>query len=159
MMHFEGTETVAAEPAAAFARLADAGWVARALPDGELLSVGPDEAAWKVRSKFAFMAGSLDTTATVSYRTPDRSVRFRILSQGIGSRSMMEVTLTVRPKEVTGSVVVWAADLTELGGLLARVPRPMIQAAALRTIADVWAAVRLKLDGPMSARLPGFDGT
>ncbi len=140
-MHFEGTETFAAEPAAVFARLADAGWVARALPAGELLTVSADAAAWKVRPMFAFMAGSLDTTATVSYRTPDRSVRYRISSQGIGSRSLMEATLSVRPKETSGSIVHWTGDLVDLGGLLGRVPKAMVQAAALRTIADVWQAV------------------
>lgn len=146
MMHFEGTETFAGEPPAVFARLSDAGWIARALPDGELLSAAPDFAAWKVRPKFAFMAGSLDTTATVSYRTPDRSVRYRIRSQGIGSHSTMEVTLMVRPREQSGTVVDWTGDLLDLGGLLGRVPRAMIQAAALKVIADVWHAVRPDLD-------------
>ena len=146
MMHFEGTETFAGEPGVVFARLADAGWVARSLPDGELLGVSADSAAWKVRPKFAFMAGSLDTTATVSYRTPDRAVRFRIVSQGIGSRSLMEVTLIVRPRAQSGSVVHWTGELVELGGLLGRVPRSMVQAAALKTIADIWAAVRPGLD-------------
>ena len=146
MMHFEGTETFAGEPGAVFARLGDAGWIARSLPDGELLGLSADTAAWKVRPKFAFMAGSLDTTATVSYRTPNRAVRFRIVSQGIGSSSLMEVTIVVRPREQSGSVVQWTGELVELGGLLGRVPRAMIQAAALKTIADIWAAVRPGLD-------------
>ncbi len=148
MMHFEGTESVAPEPGLAFARLADAGWVARLLPDGELVTVSADQAAWKARPKFAFMGGSLDTVATVSYRTADRSVRYRIVSTGIGSRSAMEATLSVRPREGSGSVVHWTGELLELGGLLARVPRAMIQAAALRTIADIWAALRPALAEP-----------
>ena len=65
MLHFEGTEQFPTGPAAVFAYLADPARLARALPEHQVTGESAESATWKVRPKFAFMAGTLDTTATV----------------------------------------------------------------------------------------------
>ncbi|MGL6074375.1 MAG: SRPBCC domain-containing protein [Fimbriiglobus sp.] len=144
MMHFEGTEVFTSDPATVYAYLANAGRLARALPEGEIFEETPTQAAWKVRPKFAFMAGTLDTTATITVQQAEVMVGYRIVSTGVGSSSTMIVQLTLNPQTV-GTAVQWTGDLTELGGLLRMVPRPMLQAAALKTISDVWTAIRKDL--------------
>lgn len=147
MIHFEGVESFPASPASVFPKLADAGWLARVLPDAEVVGAAPDRAEWKVRPKFGFMAGSLDTTAEVTDRTTPDVVRYRVVSKGVGSSSTVDAELTVRPADGGGTAVHWRGDLTELGGLLKMVPRGLVQAAAQKVIADVWAAVRVNLAG------------
>ncbi len=145
MIRFEGVESFPAPPAAVFAKLADAGWLARALPEAEVTETAPDRAAWKVRPKFAFMAGNLDTTAEVVNRTADERVRYRIVSRGVGSSSTVDADLEFGPGPGGGTAVKWVGDVTELGGLLKLVPRGLVQAAAHKVITDVWAAVRQRL--------------
>jgi uncharacterized protein len=141
MLHFEGTELFTSDPSLVYDYLADAGRLARALPEGEITEETPDRAAWKVRPKFAFMAGTLDTISTVTLREPQTKVHYRIVSTGVGSSSTMDTHLTISAHE-SGTTVQWTGDLIELGGILKMVPRSMLQAAALKTISDVWAAVR-----------------
>ena len=144
MLHFEGTEQFPHGPATVFAYLADPARLARALPEHQITAETADSASWKVRPKFAFMAGTLDTTATVLARTPDVAVSYRIVSTGVGSSSTMETHLTLAAHP-GGTQVRWTGDLVELGGLLRMVPRGMLQTAALKTIDDLWSAVRQDL--------------
>ena len=148
MLHFEGTEQIPASPAEVFAYLADPARLARALPEHEVTAESDDAATWKVRPKFAFMAGTLDTTATVLDRSADRQdVSYLIVSTGVGSSSTMQTRLIVSPAadDGVGCQVRWTGDLIELGGLLKMVPRGMLQNAAFKTITDLWAAVRKDL--------------
>ena len=148
MIHFEGVESFPTSPGDLYAKLADAGWLARSLPDTEVQETSPDRATWKVKPKFAFMAGTLDTVAEVTGRTDGEQVRYRVVSTSVGAKSVAESTLTVRPAgSGGGSEVHWAGDLTELGGLLKMVPRGLLQAAAQKVIADVWAALKQKVAG------------
>lgn len=144
MIRFQGTETLAVSAAIAFAKLGDAGWLAQALPDAEVTAATSDTSSWRVKPKFAFMAGTLDTVATVTGREPDRLVRYTVVSKGVGSSSTVQATLTLAPSD-SGCTVDWNADVTELGGLLKLAPRGLIQAAAQTVIGEVWAAVSAKL--------------
>ncbi|OWK41786.1 CoxG family protein [Fimbriiglobus ruber] len=145
MLRFEGSESFPLAPADVYAKLADAGWLARALPDAEVTEAAADRATWKVRPKFAFMSGVLDTTAEITGRGVDPSaVRYRIASRGVGSSSAVDAELTVRPVD-SGCTVQWSGDVTELGGLLKMVPRGLVQAAVQKVIEDVWQSVRGKL--------------
>ena len=117
MIHFEGVESFPTPPADLYAKLADAGWLASSLPDTEVSETTPDKATWKVKPKFAFMAGTLDTVAEVTGRTPGQQVRYRVTSTSVGAKSVAESTLTIRPS-AGGSEVQWSGDLTEFGGLL-----------------------------------------
>lgn len=146
MIHFEGVESFPTPPADLYAKLADAGWLARSLPDTEVLETTADRATWKVKPKFAFMAGTLDTVAEVIGRTPGEQVRYRVTSTSVGAKSVAESTLTIRPVGA-GAEVRWSGDLTELGGLLKMVPRGLMQAAAQKVISDVWAALKVKAAG------------
>ena len=146
MLHFEGTEQFPTSPAEVFAYLADPARLARAIPEHQVTGETADSATWKVRPKFAFMAGTLDTTATVLARTPGVAVSYRITSTGVGSSSTMETHLTLS-EHPAGTQVRWTGDLVELGGLLRMVPRGMLQTAALKTIDDLWSAVRKELAG------------
>jgi len=143
MMHFEGSETFADSADRIRDYLADAGRMARAIPEHTITAAGPDRAEWDVRPKFAFMAGSLHTTAEIVLRSGDE-LRYRIASVGVGSSSTMDVRLSFTAKD-DGTVVRWTGDLVELGGILKLVPRGMLQVAALKVIADVWSAVRSRL--------------
>ncbi len=144
MLHFEGTEQFECDPAAVYAYLANPARLARAIPEHQVTAEAADSATWKVRPKFAFMAGTLDTTATVAGREPDRQVRYTVVSKGVGSSSTVQAVLTFVPADITCTVE-WVADLTELGGLLKLAPRGLMQAAAQSVIAEVWAAVGAKL--------------
>jgi len=146
MIHFEGAESFPTPPSDLYAKLADAGWLARALPDTEVQEASADRATWKVKPKFAFMAGTLDTVAEVIGRSDGEQVRYRVTSTSVGAKSVAESTLTIRPA-ANGSEVHWAGDLTELGGLLKMVPRGLLQAAAQKVIADVWVALKGKVAG------------
>jgi carbon monoxide dehydrogenase subunit G len=153
MLHFEGTELIPASPAEVFAYLADPGRLARVLPDHEVTAKTADAATWKVRPKFSFMAGTLDTTATLVNRSAaDQTVSYRIVSVGVGSSSTMDTRLVVSPAldGAGGTQVRWTGDLVDLGGLLKIVPRGMLQTAALKTITDLWAAIRKDLTAPAS---------
>ena len=145
MIRFEGVESFPAAPAEVYAKLADAGWLAKALPEAEVTQTAPDRSAWKVRPKFAFMAGTLDTTAEVLDRSPAERVRYRVVSTSVGARSTVDADLTFGPADGGGTAVKWVGDVTELGGLLKLVPRGLIQAAAQKVIADVWVAIRQRL--------------
>ena len=144
MIRFQGKETLAVPVGTAFGKLGDAGWLAHALPDAEVTSATPDAAGWRVKPKFAFMAGTLDTQAAVAGREPERQVRYTVVSTGVGSRSTVQAVLTFAPAE-GGCTVEWVADVTELGGLLKLAPRGLIQAAAQKVIQEVWGAVGAKL--------------
>ncbi len=147
MLHFEGVEQFPVSPAEAAAALCDAGWLARALPDAEVTRAEPDHAAWKVRPKLTFVAGVLESTAEVLGRDGTSGVRYRIVTHGVGSGSTVEAALSFAPSADGGTEVRWAADLTEQTGLLKLVPPGLMQATTKKVMADVWAAVRVKLAG------------
>lgn len=144
MIHFEGAESFSTSPAATFAKLSDAGWLAQALPDAQVSRAEPDQAEWKIRPKLTFLSGSLDSVLTLLDRTESTSVRYRVASKGVGSGSTLEATLTFQPTD-GGTTVTWSADLLELTGLLKLVPPTLLQATAKKVIADVWESVRKKL--------------
>lgn len=146
MIRFEGNETFQHLPSQVFPLIANAGWLARALPDVEIIEANDDRASWRVKPKFAFMAGTLDTVAEVQDRSPDQQVRYRVTSKGVGSQSTVEAVLTFESIAEGTTSIRWTADLTELGGLLKMVPRGLIQAAAQKVITDVWASVQARVN-------------
>ena len=144
MIHFDGTESFPTSLDIIATRLSDAGWLAQALPDAQVSRAESDHAAWKIRPKLAFISGTLDSQLEVVSRMETKSVRYRVVSKGVGSSSTIEATLTFRSVE-TGTTVEWAADITELTGLLKLVPPALLQATANKVIVDVWTSVRQKL--------------
>jgi carbon monoxide dehydrogenase subunit G len=144
VIHFDGVESYPVPPAALYPKLSDAEFLARSLPDATVAEATPDKAAWKLKPKLSFLTGSLDTTLSVTGRVPGESASFRVLGKAIGASSTVEAVLTLKPT-ASGTEVHWAADIVELTGLLKMVPKGLIQSAAQKVIADVWAALRPRL--------------
>jgi carbon monoxide dehydrogenase subunit G len=144
MIHFEGTEAFAQSPAQLFGPLSDAGWLASAVPEAEILEASPDRAVWNLKPKLSFLTGSLQTTLAVTARVPNESATFKVNGKAVGSGSTVVAILAFQPTE-TGTTVKWTGEITELNGLLKMVPKGLIQATAQKIIADVWTAIRVKL--------------
>jgi carbon monoxide dehydrogenase subunit G len=144
MIHFDGTESYPVPPAALYPKLSDAGYLATCLPDAAVSAATPDKAEWKLKPKLSFLTGSLDTTVAVTGRIPNESASFRVLGKAIGASSTVDAVLTLKPSG-SGTDVYWSADIVELTGLLKMVPKGLIQSAAQKVIADVWAALRTRL--------------
>ncbi len=143
MIQFDGTETFPLPPAELIAKLGDAGFLAGCLPDTEVVRATPDEAEWKSRPKLAFLSGVIDTTAKVTERGTD-SLKYTLTTKAIGSGSTVEASMTLEPAD-GGTLVRWSGAITGFSGLLKLAPKGLIQATATKVIADVWAAVRVKL--------------
>src|SRR5947209_5982568 len=60
MIHFEGDEAFSLPPADLYPKLADAGFLARCLPDAEIVAATPDRAAWKQRPRLSFVSGAIE---------------------------------------------------------------------------------------------------
>jgi carbon monoxide dehydrogenase subunit G len=147
MIHFEGDRDFPQAPADLWARLSDARFLVRCIPDTE--SVGQAEAATAtctVRPGFSFARGTLELTLRVAEAAAGESVRVVARSKGIGSTSTVEAALAFTAQG-DGTRIHWTADVTELGGLLKAVPQGLIKAAAQKVIADVWARVDAQLAG------------
>jgi len=144
MIAFDGTETFPLPAAEVFAKLGDAGFLAGCLPDTEVVRATPDEAVWKSRPKLAFLSGVIDTTAKVIERRGAETIRYALTTKAVGSGSTVEASLTLEPVD-GGTRVRWTGAITGFSGLLKLAPKGLIQATAIKVIADVWLAVRAKL--------------
>jgi carbon monoxide dehydrogenase subunit G len=144
MIHFEGLESFAKPPGDLFDPLTDAAWLAAAVPDATIAEANADRAVWDLKPKLNFITGSLQTTLVVSERHPHTTAVFKVTGKAVGSGSTVVTTLNFAPSP-TGTDIRWTGEITELNGLLKMVPKPLIQAAAQKVIADLWAAIRAKL--------------
>ena len=144
MIQFGGTETFPLPQAEVFAKLGDAGFLAGCLPDTEVVRATPDEAEWKSRPKLAFLSGVIDTTAKVTLRQGIEALKYSLTTKAVGSGSTVDATMTLEPSD-GGTLVRWSGAITSFSGLLKLAPKGLIQATASKVIADVWAAVRVKL--------------
>lgn len=145
MIHFDGVETFSQPATALFPSLSNAGWLAAAVPDAEISEATLDRAVWKLKPKLSFLTGSLETTLTVTSRTPAEAATFKVNGKAVGSGTTVVATLAFAPTESGGTDVRWTGEITELNGLLKMVPKGLIQATAQKIIADVWTAIRVKL--------------
>ena len=144
MLHFEGTQDFAQTPAEVRVKLTDARFLAECIPDRQsLTATSAEEAVCSIRPGFAFVRGSLEVTLRVAEVT-DQSAKLALHSKGIGSSSDVEAVLQFLPHE-SGTRVQWTADVTSLGGLLKAVPQGLLKAAAQKVIADVWAALAVRM--------------
>ena len=144
MIQFDGTETFPLPQTEVFAKLGDAGFLAGCLPDTEVVRATPDQAEWKSRPKLAFLSGVIDTTAKVTLRQGTEALKYSLTTKAVGSGSTVEAVLTFEPTD-GGTLVRWSGAITSFSGLLKLAPKGLIQATATKVIADVWAAVRVKL--------------
>lgn len=147
MQKFQGVEQLSVGQDRAVACLTDAGWLARSLPGATVLETTPDRAVWRVRPKLAFASGELETTVDVVTRTED-SVHYQLVSQGVGSGSTMQAELRFSASADNQTTVHWSAELTELKGLLKMVPAGLMQSAAQKVMAEIWAGIHQQFATP-----------
>ncbi len=145
MISFDGTETFPLSVAVVFARLGDAGFLAGCLPDTEVVRATPDEAEWKSRPKLAFLSGVIDTAAKVTERRGTEAIRYALSLKAPGGGTTVEAALALEPTADGGTLVRWSGTITRFSGLLKLAPTSLIQPAATKVVAEVWAAVRAKL--------------
>ncbi|MBA4063390.1 MAG: hypothetical protein C0501_06695 [Isosphaera sp.] len=144
MSQFQGEKTFPLPVAEVAAGLSDAAFLAGCLPDAEVSEATPERAVWKQRPKLSFLTGSLTTELTRTAHDPGKSVSFGVVAKAIGASSTVGTALTFAPAD-GGTVVRWAAEITQVTGLLKMVPGGLIRGAAEKVIADVWEAVAAKL--------------
>ena len=145
MVRFEGDRTIARPLAEVWAKLTDARFLVKCIPDVE--SVGalePDHAALVLRPSLVFMRGTLDVDLRIVDVFAPTSARVINHSKGIGSTSTVEATMHFSAT-AGGTLVHWTAEVKELGGLLKMVPQGLIRGAAQKVINDAWSAVEAKI--------------
>lgn len=146
MLHFEGDKQYRHAPADVHAKLSDARFIAGCIPDQQAITkVELDVMVCVLQPGFSFARGTIEVNLRVVERVPPASVRYQVHGKGIGSSNDVEASVTLAPKD-GGTSIHWIVDITALGGLLKMVPRGLIQAAAQKVIADLWAAVDKQLN-------------
>ena len=145
MLRFEGDRDFRQGPAELWAKLTDARFLAKCVPDVETVrQAQPDRAELVLRPGFAFVRGTLDLTMEVVDAVAPSSARLLLRAKGMGSSSDVEATLALAPQG-EGTRVHWAVEVKALGGLLKPVPRGLIRGAAQKVVEDAWAAVEARL--------------
>jgi carbon monoxide dehydrogenase subunit G len=145
MVRFEADRAIPRPLDEVWAKLTDARFLVKCIPDVESVSaLEPDHAAMVLRPSLVFMRGSLDVDLRIVDVVAPASARVVSHSKGIGSTSTVEATLHFSAT-ADGTLVHWTAEVKELGGLLKMVPPGLIRGAAQKVINDAWATVEVKI--------------
>jgi uncharacterized protein len=144
-MHLEGDKEFSQPLEQVWSKLTDAAFLVHCLKDVEITRAEADTAEWKLRPALAFVAGTLDTTLTITERTAPTSMKATVFSKGIGATSTVQTELTLAAHE-GGTRVHWTLDLTQATGLLKMVPKSLMQGSALKVVEDVWAQIFAKMN-------------
>jgi carbon monoxide dehydrogenase subunit G len=144
---FGGSESFSVPPERLFAALTDLDELAATIPD-VVSSERIDERMLNcvVRPGFSFLRGTMRLAITVVDLQPPQSARMSIAADGIGTHITVESQLHIEPADA-GSKLDWTASVVELKGLVATVSRPLISAAAERTIQNAWVKIHATLGG------------
>jgi carbon monoxide dehydrogenase subunit G len=146
MLQFSGEHDFNRPPAEVWAKLRDVTFLLSCIPDVQPgAEVEQDRAQFTIRPGFSFVRGKLDATMHIAEAAESEKLRFAVVSKGVGSSSEVQTDLHFTLKGEK-TAVKWTADIKQLGGLLKAVPRGLIQAAAQKVIADVWANISTKLE-------------
>lgn len=144
-MHFDGEKQFALPPRDVFAKLSDARFLVECIPGRE--STGHSDqhkAVCTQRPGLAFVRGTMEVTINILDAVPESTIKYSLLSKGIGSSSDVETVMMLTPKD-EGTHVRWKAEVKTLGGLLKAVPSGLIQGTAQKVIADVWLEIEKRL--------------
>jgi 2-furoyl-CoA dehydrogenase large subunit len=145
MLRFEGDKDFSHAPEVVWAKISDARFLVRCIPDVDSIKEqAANSASLVLRPGFAFVRGTLETTLELVDETAPTTLCWLIRSKGIGSSSLVQATLTLTPAE-KGTRVHWVAEVKELGGLLKLVPGGLIRGAANKVIADAWNTADAKM--------------
>ena len=142
---FGGSESFSAPPERLFAALTDLDELAATIPD-LVSSQRIDERTLHcvVRPGVSFLRGTLRLAISIVDLQPPQFARMTIAADGIGTHITVESQLHVEATD-GGSKLDWTAAVVELKGLVATVSRPLISAAAERTIQNAWAKIHAQL--------------
>ena len=145
MIHFEGVETFPLPVAEVAAKLSDAGFLARCVPDAQVIEATPDKSVGKIKPKLSFLTGSLTLEADATAREVGKSVAYKLVTKTIGASSTVTTQLEFKEAEGGGTAVHWSGDLVAVTGLLKMVPKGLLEGSAKKVIDDVWAALHTHL--------------
>jgi carbon monoxide dehydrogenase subunit G len=144
-LRFEGDRTFAMPPDRLWPRLRDAAFLVHCIPDATVQGQAErDRAQCTVRPGFSFVRGVLEVTLQIVDAHEPTSVKFKLLSKGVGSSSDVECELALAAHDA-GSQVHWIAEVKQLGGLLKMAPSGLVRGAAQKVIEDVWTGIAARL--------------
>jgi uncharacterized protein len=144
-MQFTGEKDFPLPPKDVFAKLSDARFLVECIPGRESVAHADQrKAVCTQRPGLGFVRGTLEVTIEILEATPDSTIKYALLSKGIGSSSNVETVMTLAPIGA-GTHLDWQADVKTLGGLLKAVPAGLIQGAAQKVIADVWQEIEKRM--------------
>ena len=149
-MQLSGEEHFSQAQSEIWARLTDAEFLAKCLPEVE--SVQRDAAGLvvcRVRPGVSFLRGTVQVTLDIFDQQMPDSVRIRVHSKGIGSLAIVETAVELSAAD-TGTQLTWKAEIKELGGLLKPVSRGLITATSQKVIAAGWIEFRNSLTNHLS---------
>ena len=145
MIEFRGERMVALPLAFVSAKLSDASFLVRGIPDAEVVGEPtPVAAQCVITPKLAFARGKLETKIEVAEAVPLASVRYVIASKGVGASAEVEIRILFSAAD-SSTRVDWTAEIAKLGGLLKMVPAGLIRGAAGKVLEDVLDSVAARL--------------
>lgn len=145
-MQFEGRMDINLPATEVWTKLSDVRFLVTCLPNvHKVKEVEGDKAICIIRPGFSFARGTLELTIERLEMEPEKKLRFRMVSKGVGSSSEVESALTLEGQD-GNTQVPWVAEVKKLTGLLKAVPHGLIGGAAQQVIAQVWDNVMEKLN-------------
>ena len=145
-MQLRGEEQFSLPPEGVWERLVDLNFMAQAVPDlVRVEKAEPNHLVCRVRPGFSFLSGSLTLTFDLVAQQPAESATYRVHGKGVGASVLVETVVRLAA-QAGGTQLTWTSDILERGGLLKPIGTSLIQAAANKITADVWAEFRRGLD-------------
>jgi len=146
-MEFSGEEQFTQGREELYAKLVDLEFMSKTFPGlKKVVKLEPKLLVCKLKPGFSFISGTLTNTMELVGENPPESVDVNVHGKGIGASVNVRIEIKMTP-DGDGTTLAWLAKVTELGGLLKPVPRPLIEAAASKVVSDTWAAFRCNVDG------------
>lgn len=140
MLRFEGESLLPGSPEVNAARLKDATFLVKRLPDLEkIISVEPSRANFTLRPGLSFVRGTIEINMEI--HEEGSTIVHNVKGKSIGATNEVEARLTVAGAEGQTKLS-WVAEVKNLTGLLKAVPQGLIKAAAQKVIADTVAALQ-----------------
>jgi carbon monoxide dehydrogenase subunit G len=140
MLRFEGNSILPGPAAVNAARLKDATYLVKRLPDLEkITSVEPTRATFTLRPGLSFVRGTLEVKLEI--REEGDCIIHYMKGKSIGSTNDVEARMTLSDSDGQTRLD-WVAEVKNITGLLKAVPQGLIKAAAQKVIADTIAALQ-----------------
>ncbi len=140
MMRFEGESILPGSPAVNAARLKDATFLVKRLPDlDKIKSLEKSHATFTLRPGLSFVRGTIE--ANLEIHEEGDCIVHLIKGKSIGATNEVEARLTTADADGQTRLT-WVAEVKNLTGLLKAVPQGLIKAAAQKVIADTVAALQ-----------------